>query len=298
MCQYSPRRIFAGRPSAYGSIVTGMSLLRLGPDATADDLAVSLDELGYALVEGLLSPADVEARRAALADLFAATPTGRNFFEGFHTQRVYAVFAKTRAFDDLAVHPLLLGALDHALGQHYQFSAPVALQIGPGENAQILHRDEDIYPLPRPHAPVVVNSMWALCDFTEANGATRLIPGSHRWDPDRRPDERDVEQATMPVGSMLVYLGGLVHGGGANTTDQPRPGLLLEYVVSWLRPQETQLVAVPPDVVRQLPERLQELLGYNVYPPFLGYVDGRHPRRVLDGDAPPTVDVLRQIAPN
>lgn len=298
MCQYSPRRIFAGRPSAYGSIVTGMSLLRLGPDATADDLAVSLDELGYALVEGLLSPADVEARRAALADLFAATPTGRNFFEGFHTQRVYAVFAKTRAFDDLAVHPLLLGALDHALGRHYQFSAPVALQIGPGENAQILHRDEDIYPLPRPHAPVVVNSMWALCDFTEANGATRLIPGSHRWDPDRRPDERDVEQATMPVGSMLVYLGGLVHGGGANTTDQPRPGLLLEYVVSWLRPQETQLVAVPPDVVRQLPERLQELLGYNVYPPFLGYVDGRHPRRVLDGDAPPTVDVLRQIAPN
>ena len=298
MCQYSPRRIFAGRPSAYGSIVTGMSLLRLGPDATADDLAVSLDELGYALVEGLLSPADVEARRAALADLFAATPTGRNFFEGFHTQRVYAVFAKTRAFDDLAVHPLLLGALDHALGQHYQFSAPVALQIGPGEKAQILHRDEDIYPLPRPHAPVVVNSMWALCDFTDANGATRLIPGSHRWDPDRRPDERDVEQATMPVGSMLVYLGGLVHGGGANTTDQPRPGLLLEYVVSWLRPQETQLVAVPPDVVRQLPERLQELLGYNVYPPFLGYVDGRHPRRVLDGDAPPTVDVLRQIAPN
>ena len=298
MCQYSPRRIFAGRPSAYGSIVTGMSLLRLGPDATADDLAVSLDELGYALVEGLLSPADVEARRAALADLFAATPTGRNFFEGFHTQRVYVVFAKTRAFDDLAVHPLLLGALDHALGQHYQFSAPVALQIGPGEKAQILHRDEDIYPLPRPHAPVVVNSMWALCDFTEANGATRLIPGSHRWDPDRRPDERDVEQATMPVGSMLVYLGGLVHGGGANTTDQPRPGLLLEYVVSWLRPQETQLVAVPPDVVRQLPERLQELLGYNVYPPFLGYVDGRHPRRVLDGDAPPTVDVLRQIAPN
>jgi ectoine hydroxylase-related dioxygenase (phytanoyl-CoA dioxygenase family) len=281
-----------------GATVLDVTLQRLGPDATVDDLGGSLDEHGYALVEGVLSPDDVEARRAALADLFAATPRGRNVFEGFHTQRVYAVFAKTRAFDDLALHPLLGAALDQALGEHYQLSAPVALQIGPGETAQVLHRDEDIYPLPRPHAPVVVNSMWALCDFTEANGATRLIPGSHRWDPDRRPDEHEVVQATMPAGSMLVYLGGMVHGGGANTTGSPRPGMLLEYVVSWLRPQETQLVAVPPEIVRTLPERLQELLGYNVYPPFLGYVDGRHPRRILDGEAEHSVDPLRQITPN
>jgi Phytanoyl-CoA dioxygenase (PhyH) len=142
-----------------GATVLAVTLLHLGADATVDDLAASLDAYGYALVEGVLSPDDVEARRAALADLFTATPRGRNSFEGFHTQRVYAVFAKTRAFDDLAVHPLLLGALDRALGEHYQFSAPVALQIGPGEKAQVLHRDEDIYPLPRPHAPVVVNSM-------------------------------------------------------------------------------------------------------------------------------------------
>jgi ectoine hydroxylase-related dioxygenase (phytanoyl-CoA dioxygenase family) len=263
-----------------------MTLVRLGPDASGDDVAGCLDEHGYALVEGLLPPDDVAARRDALAELFAATPTGRNFFEGFHTQRIYAVFAKTRAFDDLAVHPLLLGALDHALGGHYQFSAPVALQIGPGEKAQVLHRDEGVYPLPRPHDPVVVNSMWALCDFTAANGATRLIPGSHRWPPDREPapDGHEVVDAEMPAGSVLIYLGGLVHGGGANSTDQPRPGLLLEYVVSWLRPQETQLVAVPPDVVRTLEPKLQELLGYNVYPPFLGYVDGRHPRRTLEPD--------------
>lgn len=259
----------------------GMTLKRLGPTATGDDVAASLDEHGYALVEGLLPPADVGAKLAALDRLFATTPTGRNAFEGFHTQRIYAVFAKTRAFDDIAVHPLLLGALDHALGPHYQFSAPVALQIGPGEKAQVLHRDEAVYPLPRPHQPVVLNSMWALCDFTEANGATRLIPGSHRWPEDRQPAESEVVQATMPAGSVLIYHGGLWHGGGANTGDRPRPGLILEYVVSWLRPQETQLVAVPPEVARELPERLQELLGYNVYPPFLGYVDGRHPGKVL-----------------
>ena len=272
------------------------ALHRLGPAATAGEVAGTLDEHGYALVEGVLPPGEVEDRLAALADLFAATPTGRNFFEGFRTRRVYALFAKTRAFDDLAVHPLLLGALDHVLGQHYQFSAPVALQIGPGEAAQVLHRDEDIYPLARPHDPVVVNSMWALCDFTADNGATRLVPGSHRWPDDRRPDEREAVPATMPAGSLLVYLGGLWHGGGANTTDRPRPGLLLEYVVSWLRPQETQLVAVPPDVARALPQRLQELLGYNVFPPFLGYVDGRHPRRALDPASARAGDPLRRIS--
>jgi ectoine hydroxylase-related dioxygenase (phytanoyl-CoA dioxygenase family) len=259
-----------------------MTLKRLGPTATGDHVAASLDEHGYALVEGLLPPEDVAARLAVLDGLFATTPTGRNAFEGYHTQRIYAVFAKTRAFDDIAVHPLLLGALDHALGPHYQFSAPVAIRIGPGEKAQVLHQDEAVYPLPRPHPPVVLNSMWALCDFTEANGATRLIPGSHRWPPDRHPGgEREVVQATMPAGSVLLYHGGLWHGGGANHSDRPRPGLILEYVVSWLRPQETQLVAVPPEVARKLPERLQELIGYNVYPPFLGYVDGRHPGRVL-----------------
>lgn len=266
-----------------------MSLHRLGPDAPPDAVIASLDEHGYALVEAVLDPDDVARRAAALEDLFAATPTGRNAFEGYRTQRIYAVFAKTRAFDDLAVHPLLINALQHVLGEHHQFSAPVALRIGPGEAAQVLHRDEDIYPLPRPHPPVVLNSMWALCDFTAANGATRLVPGSHRWTAgghDRWPDDSEPVAAEMPAGSVLLYQGGLLHGGGANTTDQPRPGLLLEYVVSWLRPQETQLLAVPPEVVSELPERLQELLGYNVHPPFLGYVDGRHPRRVLDSQSP------------
>jgi ectoine hydroxylase-related dioxygenase (phytanoyl-CoA dioxygenase family) len=272
-----------------------MALVRFGPDADAADVTAALDEHGYALVEDVLPPDDVRCRLDVLDGLFAATPTGRNFFEGFSTKRVYALFAKTRAFDDLAVHPLLAAALGHTLGPHHQFSAPVALEIGAGETAQILHRDEDVYPLPRPHPPVVLNSMWALCDFTEENGATRLVPGSHRWPGDRRPDADEAVPATMPAGSVLIYLGGLWHGGGANTTDRPRPGLLLEYVVSWLRSQESHLVAIPPDMARGLPPRLQELLGYNVFPPFLGYVDGRHPRRALDPATGRSEDVLRRI---
>ncbi|MGH9119707.1 MAG: phytanoyl-CoA dioxygenase family protein [Acidimicrobiales bacterium] len=257
-----------------------MALHRLPADASVDEVVASLDERGYALLERFMSSDEVATKRTALDEVLARTPTGRNDFEGFHTQRIYALFAKTRAFDAAAINPTLLAVLDRVLGE-YQFSAPVAIHIGPDETAQVLHRDEDVYPLPRPHDEVVFNTMWALCDFTEANGATRLVPGSHRWEPDRRPVEEEAVAAEMPAGSVLFYRGSLWHGGGANRTDRPRLGVILEFVVSWLRPQETHLLAVPSEVVAELPERLQELLGYNIYPPFLGYVDGRHPRRSL-----------------
>ncbi|MDQ1402702.1 MAG: hypothetical protein QOG03_1018, partial [Actinomycetota bacterium] len=128
---------------------------------------------------------------------------------------------------------------------------------------------------------VVVNTMWALDDFTEENGATRLIPGSHTW-VDRTPTKDDpIVKAVMPAGSVIFYSGRIWHGGGANQTDRPRLGVILEYVSAWLRPQENHILAVPREVAAELPERLQELLGYNVYPPFVGYVDGRHPRRYI-----------------
>jgi len=252
--------------------------------ATPDRLAEGLGADGYVIVEGVLTRDEVAAARADLARVLAETPTGRNDFEGFSTRRVYALFAKTRTFDGPAVHPLVLGLLDRVLG-HYQLSAPVGIQIGPGEKPQVLHRDEGIYPLPRPHPTVVVNTMWPLDDFTPANGATRFVPGSHRWEDGRRPsDDDELAVAEMPAGSAMLYLGSLWHGGGANRTESPRLGVILEYVVSWLRPQENHCLAVPRSVVCQLPERLQELLGYNIYPPFLGYVDGRHPRSVLARD--------------
>lgn len=248
--------------------------------AAATDIVAALATEGYCIVENYLDAARVAGIRESMIDVLTSTPKGRNAFEGFKTQRVYALFAKTRAFDGLATDPVLLRVLDEVLA-HYQLSAPVGIHIGPGEVAQVLHRDQSVYPLPRDFPTVVVNTMWALDDFTEANGATRLVPGSHCWT-DREPTPDDVTvPAVMPAGSVMFYSGKLWHGGGANITDRPRLGVILEYVAAWLRPQENHVLAVPPDVASRLPERLQELLGYNIFPPFVGYVDGRHPRRSL-----------------
>lgn len=254
-------------------------LVRLDRTATVDDVVDALDRHGYAIVERYLDDDRVAAIRADLEPVVAATPTGRNDFEGYATKRIYALFAKTRAFDDLAVDPLVLGVLDRVL-EHYQLSAPTGIEIGPGSPPQPLHRDDSIYPIPDPHREFVVNTMWALEDFTEENGATRLVPGSHGGQP--RPDEPTLA-ATMPAGSVIVYLGSLWHGGGANRSDAPRLGVILEYAWAYLRAQENHLLAVPREVAATLPERLQELLGYGICPPFVGYVDGRHPRRVLGG---------------
>lgn len=259
-------------------------MARCGADATVEEVLTGLATDGYTIVEHLLDPEAVAGARADLTRVLSETPLGRNDFEGHKTRRIYALFAKTRHFDPLAIHPLLLGVLDKFLG-HYQLSAPTGIEIGPGEVAQVLHTDEGIYPLPWPHPEVVLNTMWPLDDFTEANGATRIIPGSQLRTERAytRGAGDEVAMAEMAAGSVMFYTGKVIHGGGANTTDKPRLGVILEYVVGWLRPQETHLLAVPREVAATLPERLQELLGYNIFPPFMGYVDGRHPRRVLTG---------------
>lgn len=250
-------------------------------DGTAvDEVVAGVEADGYALIPNAIAPDQVAWARAELARLVDATPLGRDDFEGRRTRRVYALFAKTRALDALALHPVVLGVLDRVLG-HYQLSAPAGISIEPREVAQPLHPDDAIYPVPRPHPELVVNVMWPLQDFTKENGATRIVAGSHHW-VDERPDaSTPAVSVEMSAGTALVYSGQVWHGGGANRTDQSRLGVVLHYGASWLRPVENHVLVVPPDVARTLPERLQELLGYGIYPPFVGYVDGSHPRKVL-----------------
>ncbi len=245
-----------------------------------EDVIAELGERGFATIPHAIADDEVASARAALETLVAGTPSGRDDFEGRRTRRVYALFAKTRALDALAVHPDVLGVLDQVLG-HYQLSAPAGISIGPDEVRQPLHPDDAIYPLPRPHPEVVVNVMWPLQDFTKSNGATRIIPGSHRWGDERPGPTAETVTVEMAAGTALLYSGSVWHGGGANETDVDRLGVVLHYAASWLRPVENHVLAVPPAMARTLPVRLQELLGYNIHPPFIGYVDGRHPRRLL-----------------
>ena len=154
---------------------------------------------------------------ASFSSILAETPFGRSDFEGSKTRRVYALFGKTRAMDGPAIHPVVLAVLDRVLG-HYQLSAPTGIEIGAGEHAQPLHPDDAIYPLPRPHPELVVNVMWPLEDFTEANGATRVVPGSHRWVDEVPTADTPTRAVEMPAGAALLYLGSLWHGGGANRT--------------------------------------------------------------------------------
>ena len=254
-----------------------------GPEVDADYEALMRD--GFVVLEGLISADEAASIKQALTPVF--DHTGRNAFEGHKTQRIYNVLAKTRACDRLADHPRILALLDRIFQPNYLLSQMQAINILPGESAQALHHDDAFYPLARPRAALGAASIWALDDFTTENGATRIVPGSHLWGADRLPDESGCIQAAMPAGSAVFFLGTTWHSGGANASDTARMAFTCQYCEPWLRQQENFLLEVPFDIVRQLSEPLQSMIGYSIHPPFMGMVNGRHPKRAwMDGFDP------------
>ena len=252
-------------------------------EPTVDAVADALEHDGWALVENVMPAADVDAARADLARILETTPFGRGEFEGFKTRRVYGLFGKTRTMDGAATNPLVLGVLDRVLG-HYQLSAPTGIEIGPGETAQPLHPDDAIYPLPRPHGEIVVNAMWPLCDFTAENGGTVLAPGhAHVGATSSRPTTRHASPSRCRPVHCCSTAATSGTAAARTTPIEARLGVVLHYAASWLRPVENHVLVVPPAQARDLPVRLQELLGYNIREPFIGYVDGRHPPRGVLG---------------
>lgn len=241
---------------------------------------------GYLILEGLLGPDEVHAVKSALSPWLQGERYGRNDFEGEHTERVYALLAKAPVLACIIEHPLVLALLDRLLSPHYLLSAALAINVHPGETPQPFHIDDSSnqLPGPRPHPFTGVSTLWAFDDFTDTNGATELVPGSHRWDDARFPArEADVVKATMPAGSAVIFLGNLVHRGGANRSAGTRLGITPQYCAPWVRQLENMVLAVPPDLARQYSPRVQEMLGYStVDPGFMGYVDGLHPRRLID----------------
>ena len=246
----------------------------------------ALREHGFLIIEGLLEPAEVQAVKAALSPWLQGERYGRNDFEGERTERVYALLAKSPVLACIIEHPQVLTLVDRLLPPQYLLSAALAINVHPGETPQPFHIDDSSnqLPGPRPRPFTGVSTLWAFDDFTDSNGATELVPGSHRWDDARFPArEADVVKATMPAGSAVVFLGNLVHRGGANRSTGTRLGITPQYCAPWVRQLENMVLAVPPDVARQYSPRVQEMLGYSTADPgFMGYVDGLHPRRLID----------------
>ena len=195
------------------------------------------------------------------------------------TWRAHNLLAKTRAVDYLFLDARIRALVEGLLGKYTQINVTTLFNVLPGERRQILHQDDGLWPIPRPHPHFLCNALIALDDFDLENGATHIVPYSHRWHD--RPIDQDIEttQVTMRPGTLLMWEGGLWHGGGANSSqDRERMGFFMSHIVTHLRPQEIQLLAVPRDIAVKLPEKLQRLLGYHRF--GLG-VDGRHPLDVL-----------------
>jgi ectoine hydroxylase-related dioxygenase (phytanoyl-CoA dioxygenase family) len=279
-------------------------------DETARDLA-ALDAEGWVVIPELLPPSVLGEMRAALAPHLGREQLGRNDFEGYRTDRVYSLVAVHPVFADLVEHPRILAICDALLQPNYLLTASQAINIRPGETPQSWHNDDVFYAIPRPRPPVSLATIWAVDSFTTENGATQVIRGSHRWGDDElytsleavdfttRPDaERvpvpkaapgarfraQVTDVVMPAGSVVVFVGTLVHRGGANRTAGPRLGLSNQYCQPWARQQENYTVSVPREQAARMSPRVQALLGYSIHPPFMGHVRGVHPRRLLEGE--------------
>jgi ectoine hydroxylase-related dioxygenase (phytanoyl-CoA dioxygenase family) len=258
---------------------TGSIGATVDPALVHADLA-ALERDGYVVLENLINPEECERIRAAVTPLL--DKTGRNSFEGERTQRIYSVLGKTRACDRLVDHPRVLALLDRLFLPNYLLSQLQVININPGEAAQLLHPDDAIYPVPRPRAPLGAATMWAIDPFTDDNGATVVLPGSHRWGTDRRPGDDDTRvTAVMPPGSCVFFVGTLWHGGGPNRSDQARLAVTTQYCEPWLRPQEAFTLSTDRETVRAVSEDIRRMLGYSIHPPFIGMVDGMHPKRLL-----------------
>lgn len=253
---------------------------RLRSTCTVDEAATALSDHGVVIIERLADEALCDRLAAELAPGLAATPTGADEFSGFNTRRTGALLHRVPSSAELVAHPLVLEVVDRVLWPQkttFQLHLTQSIAIGPDSPAQMLHRDQwcfDFFPFPG-EVNVEVATIWALTDFTESNGATRVVPGSHGSSARHDYTPADTRPAVMPRGSVVMYLGSTVHGGGANTTaDEVRIGINIDYVLGWLRQEENQYLSYTLDEVRGFPERIQRLLGYEHGAYALGYIGG------------------------
>ena len=243
---------------------------------------------GYAIVPNAIDPKlrgdlDVEIERLVAG---SRRPMPPNYFSGFKTLRYFDLLNECSIWADVSTHPPVLDVVLRLLGPDCLLSVLCTALVGPGQKAQPIHCDDDIYELPRPHPHLVLNTIWALDDFKEKNGATRIVPGSHLFETPPKPDESyETVPLEMKRGSIAFILGTTYHGAGANTTNKRRDAILVNYCAGIMRQQENFMLEVPLDTARTFSPRLQRLIGYGLTRAGAGRVGFQNPE-VLLRDSP------------
>jgi len=265
----------------------------------ADAHVRRMREDGYTIVEDYMDAGQLQAFRDGVAP-YLGTHRGRNDFEGFVTERIYTLVARGKVFEDIACDARLMAIVGAFLRPNFLLSACHAINIMPGETAQNLHSDDGFYLWPRPRPPLGISVIGAIDAFTEENGGTVMVPGSHKWGPGElealRQGKNKAERIPleMPAGAIAVFPGTFVHGAGANRSKAPRLAYTYQYCEPWLRTQENLYLAIPRERVMRMAPELQSLLGYSITQPFLGMVTASHPAKTLDPAWTPAV--VRQEA--
>ena len=273
-----------------------LELAYFDADAEDEEILGALREDGACVLVDAMGENLKSRVSEELQPFVEATPTGRDDFTGRLTGRTGALVARSEASRELVMHPTLTGLAQQFLGPYtdkIQLHLTQVINIQPGQGAQPRHRDRLAWGgyVP-PEIEPQFNTLWALTDFTEENGATRVVPGSVKWPTERRATDEETIQAVMKAGSVLLYSGSVIHGGGQNLSDSDRTGINITYCLGWLRTEENQYLSCPPSVAKNLDPDLQEMLGYTMGTYALGYFsdpegvtevnDLRPPEFVLD----------------
>jgi ectoine hydroxylase-related dioxygenase (phytanoyl-CoA dioxygenase family) len=250
------------------------TLVHFAADTEIEPLMAALRRDGAVIVDDVIAPDALAALGAELSPYIAATPNGRDSFTGNLTTRTGALVARSAQVRALVMNKLIAAAANALLlpfCERWQLHLTQAIRIKPGQGAQVIHRDRWAWGTHLGHLEPQLNTIWAVTDFTRANGATQVVPGSLDWADSRKPEPHEIGYAEMRAGSVLIYTGGVFHGGGANVSDGDRIGLNITYTLGWLRQEENQYLACPPDIARGLPAELQAVLGYAMGSYALGY---------------------------